>query len=107
MHRDQSIDWGLLVVRVMVGVVFALHGGQKLFVFGLPGVTHSMAQLGIPAPGIAAVVVSLVEFAGGILLILGLFARPAAALIVIDMAVAVLKVHLPNGFFLPRGTSTR
>jgi len=44
-----------------------------------------------------------VEFVGGGLLVIGLFTRPAASLIVVDMLVAVLEVHLPNGFFLPRG----
>jgi putative oxidoreductase len=101
--HNRSTSWGLLILRAIVGVVFLMHGGQKLFVLGVPGVAGFMGQLGIPAPGVAALVVSLVEFVGGALLVLGLFARPAAALIAIDMAVAVLKVHLPNGFFLPRG----
>ena len=103
MRRDPSANWGLLILRVAVGVVFLMHGGQKLFVFGLPGVAGMLTTLGIPAPSVAAVVLSLVEFVGGALLVIGLFTRYAAALIVIDMAVAILKVHLPNGFFLPRG----
>ncbi len=101
--RDQSANVGLFVLRLVVGAVFMMHGGQKLFVLGLPGVAAFMTRLAIPAPNIAAVVVTLVEFIGGALLILGLFARPAAALIAIDMTVAVLVVHLHNGFFLPTG----
>ena len=59
--------------------------------------------LGIPSPHIAAIVVTLVEFVGGIALVLGLVARYAALLLAIDMAVAVGKVHLHNGFFSSKG----
>ena len=48
----------------------------------------------MPAPGVAAVVVTLVEFVGGALLVLGLFTRWAAWLLAIDMVVAILLVHL-------------
>jgi putative oxidoreductase len=49
------------------------------------------------------VVVGLVEFLGGLALLLGLLARYAAALLSIVMLVAMLRVHLPKGFFLPDG----
>ena len=103
MHQNRPASLGLLMLRIMAGVVFVVHGGQKLFLIGLPGFAVSLAQLGIPAPPVAAVIVTLVEFVGGALLIIGLFARYAAALIAIDMLVAVLTVHLPRGFFNPRG----
>ncbi len=103
MPRGRATNAGLLILRVILGVVFTMHGGQKLFVIGLPGVARMMYGLGIPVPNVAAVVVTLVEFVGGALLVIGLFARGAAVLTAADMAVAVLKVHLPNGFFLPRG----
>lgn len=90
-------------MRVVVGIVFAMHGGQKLFVFKISGVTHMMTSLGIPMPGLFAVVVSLVEFLGGIALILGIATRVAAVLLAINMTVAVLKVHLPHGFFAQGG----
>ena len=95
--------WGLTILRVIVGVIFVMHGGQKLFVFGLQQVSGSFAGLGIPLPMLSAVVVSLVEFLGGVALIVGLGTRWAALLIAIDMAVAILKVHLPHGFFGPAG----
>jgi len=100
---SRSTSLGLLILRVVVGCVFVIHGAQKLFVMGLPGFAGMLTQMGVPLPNVAAVVVALVEFVGGALLVLGLFTRPAAALIAVDMLVAVLKVHLPNGFFLPRG----
>jgi putative oxidoreductase len=96
-------SWGLTILRVVVGLVFFMHGQQKLFTFGLHGVQGMMGSLGIPLPGISAAILIAVEFIGGILLIAGLLTRYAAALNAIDMVVAILFVHLKNGFFLPMG----
>jgi putative oxidoreductase len=101
MEKKQAL--GLALVRAIVGIVFLAHGSQKLFVFGFSGVTGFFSHLGIPFPAVAAVVVTLVEFLGGVALLIGLFTRYAAALIAIDMLVAILKVHLKGGFFLPAG----
>ncbi|MGH7535496.1 MAG: DoxX family protein [Gemmatimonadales bacterium] len=95
--------WGLVPLRVVVGVVFLMHGGQKLFVYGFGGTAGAMAQMGIPLPELSAIVVSLVEFFGGLAIFLGLFTRWAAPLLAIDMAVAILAVRLPGGFFAPSG----
>jgi putative oxidoreductase len=95
--------WGTAFLRWVVGVVFLMHGGQKLFTYGFHGVAGTMQHLGIPLPMVSAVVVTLVEFFGGLALVLGLGTRFAAALLTVNMLVAVLKVHLKNGFFLPQG----
>jgi len=95
--------WGMAPLRLAVGLVFLMHGGQKIFVFGFAGVAGFFGGLGIPAPMAAAVVVSLVEFLGGIALVLGFRTRWAALLLAIDMLVAVLVVHARKGFFLPDG----
>lgn len=94
---------GITVLRIVVGAVFLAHGAQKLFVYHIAGVSGMFSHIGIPLPGISAVVVSLVEFVGGIALVLGVATRLAAALIAIDMLVAILAVHLKNGFFMPMG----
>jgi putative oxidoreductase len=99
--RQES--WGLTVLRVVVGIVFLVHGGQKLFVFGVHGVAGMLGNLGFPLPMVWAVVVSIVEFFGGLALVLGFFVRWAAPLIAIDMLVAILAVHLKGGFFNPKG----
>ena len=95
---------GLAILRVVVGIVFFMHGFQKLFFMGFGGVAGMMQGLGVPAPGLFAVIVTFVELLGGLALILGLFTRVVAILLAVDMLVAILTVHLPNGFFtLPNG----
>ncbi len=96
--------WGLAILRVVVGIVFLVHGFQKLFLMGFGGVAGMMEGLGVPAPGLFAVIVTLVELLGGLALILGLFTRVVAIPLAMDMLVATLTVHLPNGFsVLPNG----
>ncbi len=95
--------WGVAILRVVVGIVFLVHGAQKLFVIGVPGVAAFLGDLGIPFPTLSATTVSGVEFLGGLALVLGLFARWAAGLLAINMAVALLTVHLKGGFFVPEG----
>ena len=102
-HSSNSQPWGLTVLRVVVGAVFLMHGCQKLFVMGFHGVAGFLGVLGVPAPAAAAVVLTLVEFVGGALLVLGLFTRWAAWLLAIDMVMAILLVHLKKGFFNPQG----
>ncbi len=99
----QLQGWGITVLRVTVGIVFLVHGGQKLFVFGFAGVAAFLVQAGIPAPMLAAVVLTAVEFLGGVGLVLGLFTRWAAIPLAITMLVGIVTVHLRAGFFLPDG----
>lgn len=94
---------GIAILRVIVGIVFVSHGGQKLFVYHFAGVARNFAALGIPAPEVAAVAVTLVEFLGGLMLILGLFTRWAALLLAVDMTVALVAAHIKHGFWLPYG----
>jgi putative oxidoreductase len=96
-------SYGLTVLRVVVGVVFLVHGYQKLFTFGIHGVAGMFGHMGIPLPAFFAVVVTLVEFVGGLLLIVGVATRVAAAFIAVDMLGAILFVHAKHGFFSPGG----
>ena len=99
----QGQAWGITVLRVVVGIVFVMHGGQKLFIYGFSGVAGLMGRVGIPLPLLSAVVVTGVEFLGGAALLLGLLTRWAAVLLAINMLVAMVVVHLRAGFFLPNG----
>lgn len=100
---SRAPDWGMLPLRLALGLVFLMHGYQKLFVFGLDGTTGFMAGLGIPAPQIAAILVTALELLGGLALIVGLLTRWVALLLAADMAVAILVVKLKGGFFSPQG----
>jgi putative oxidoreductase len=95
--------WGVLPLRVVVGIVFAAHGAQKLFGPGLAGTAEFLGKLGIPLPAVAAAVLIAVELLGGLALLLGAGTRIAAALLAADMLVAALTVHVRHGFFLPQG----
>ena len=100
-------DIALLVLRLVLGGVFVAHGAQKLFgSFGGPGIEGTAGfheQLGIKPAKPMAVLAGLAEFVGGILMIAS-FLTPLAALALVSvMVVAILKVHLKNGFFAASG----
>lgn len=101
--RLRSSPWGMLPIRIAVGLVFLMHGGQKLFVFGVAGTADIMSKLGIPLPTIAAIVVITVELLGGLAILLGVFSRTAGALLAFEMMVAILVARLHGGFFAPYG----
>ena len=89
-----------LVVRLIVGFIMAAHGLQKL-VQGPAGFGQVLAGLGVPLPVVMGYVVTLVELVGGILLILGLLSRLAAALLTINLIVAISLVKVNVGLIAP------
>ena len=100
---DTQQDWKLTLARLALGIMIFPHGAQKLLGwFGGGGYEGSMGfltgALGIPAA--LAFLVIFFEFFGGLALIVGALARPAAAAVGGIMVVAAFIVHLPNGFFM-------
>jgi putative oxidoreductase len=96
--------YGPAVLRLAVGAVFVAHGAQKLFGVwggGGPGGTAAFfAQLGLTPAYSLALLVGAVELIGGLMLIVGAYTLVAAIALIANMAVAIWKVHLPNGFFI-------
>jgi putative oxidoreductase len=101
--KRDALDGVLLALRLALGVVMFPHGAQKMLGwFGGHGFSGTMyfftTMMHIPA--FFAVLAILAEFVGSILVILGALTRLAALAIAVNMVVAVLTVHLPNGFFM-------
>jgi putative oxidoreductase len=94
--------WGLLPLRIAAGVIFVMHGWQKVVVFGISGTADMLRFLEIPFPTFFAVVVMTTELLGGLAIGLGIFARWASVLLAIDMTVAIL-VARRHAFFTPIG----
>lgn len=95
--------WAAALLRVAVGVIFAAHGAQKLFVVTPDGLVGFFGTIGLPLPTFNAYFVIAVEVLGGIAMIAGLGTRIVAALFAAVMVVAIATVHGPQGFFLPQG----
>jgi putative oxidoreductase len=95
-------SWSHLVVRVVLGIVFFAHGAQKTFGWfgghGLSATIGGFRQMNIPPA--ATALAAFIECFGGLALIVGLLARPAALGLILVMLVAIAKVHGRHGFFL-------
>ncbi|HZH97973.1 MAG TPA: DoxX family protein [Fimbriimonadaceae bacterium] len=105
--RTTSADWGIFVIRVVLGIIFFAHGGQKVFGwfggYGLAATIDFMQKGGIPA--FLGYVAAFTELLGGLGLIFGVLTRLSALGILVTMLVAMFKVHLANGFFLSMGSA--
>jgi len=97
------MDAALLIVRLLIGLGLAAHGAQKLFGwfggYGLAGTGGYFEGLGFKPGKLFAGAAGLGEMTGGLLVALGLFGALGPAIVLAVMLVAVLTVHVKNGFF--------
>jgi putative oxidoreductase len=97
-------QYASLPLRIGLGVIFLAYGLQKMFgLFGGPGMqgyTQMLSGLGFAPAAFWAYVSALTELLGGACLLIGVVTRTASLLLFINIAVAAVMVHLPNGFFM-------
>jgi putative oxidoreductase len=94
----------LLLIRVITGIIMTVHGWQKLTQIGPANFgQQAFANLGVPLPVFLGYVVTLTEFLGGILLIIGLLSRLAALALTIEMVFTILLVKTHVGFISSAG----
>ena len=91
------------ILRTIVAIIFIAHGWQKIHVLGINGFAASLTKLGVPFPESFSIIVTALEFGGGILLLLGVWTFWISNLLAITMVVAIVTVHLKNGFFSQKG----
>ncbi|MCH7637968.1 MAG: DoxX family protein [Bacteroidetes bacterium] len=103
---DKWSSYSSLPLRLILGFGFIFHGWPKLG-NGHDGFVGMLTDIGVPAPGLMAYVVGLVETLGGLALIAGAFVAIVSIPLIINMLVAMFTVALPHGFsfmnMLPEG----
>ncbi|WP_347929354.1 DoxX family protein [Pseudomonas helvetica] len=96
--------YGLTVMRIFVGLIFAAHGSQKLFGmfggYGIAGTAQYMESIGLAPGHLMAILAGGTEFFAGLALVIGLLARPAALGLAFLSLVAIFSVHIHNGLFM-------
>lgn len=92
---SQARELGIALLRVSLGVMWIAHALLKLLVFTLPGTAQFFSSIGLP--GVLAYPVFAVELLGGIAMVLGVYARQWALLLV-PVLLAAAWVHFPNGW---------
>ena len=95
---------GPVLIRLAVGIVFALHGLQKLFGLiepggGLEATTREVQNAGLEPARLLAIAAGVAQLLGGVLLTLGFLTRLAAATLASTLFVAIFRVHWGHGFF--------
>jgi putative oxidoreductase len=95
MIDTKTAPYAALLLRLALGVMFIAHGLTKLLVFTLPGTAEFFASVGFP--GWTAYPVTALETLGGAALVVGVFVRPLAAVMAVELLGAAW-VHLGNGW---------
>ena len=97
--KDSFSKFAQLPLRLIFGIGFVYHGFPKLFSSeGHTMFLGMLQQIGVPAADLMSWAVGVLEFLGGLALIVGALVKITSVLLAINMFVALLTVHLPNGF---------
>lgn len=92
------------ILRIGLAIAFIPHGAQKLFGwfggYGLEATGQWMASIGLEPGFLMALLAGSAEFFGGLALLLGVLTRPFAVVMAFTMFIALVTVHLGNGFFM-------
>lgn len=99
-----TAPYGLAILRIVLGIAFAVHGWSKLS-GGVDGVAGFFGSIGIPAPGLIAWIVTIVELVGGLFLIAGFLTPIVGILLFLDMIGAIVYAKL-SGPFIDGGAIT-
>ncbi|MEM6591847.1 MAG: DoxX family protein [Cyanobacteria bacterium P01_H01_bin.119] len=94
--RLDTALYGILLLRISLGLLFLAHGLLKVFTFTLPGTAQFFVSVGLP--GFLAAPVAIAEIIGGVLLIAGVYTRWVALGFFPILLVATVKVHGGNGW---------
>jgi putative oxidoreductase len=104
-----TMDLGLLILQVVIGLLMMGHGAQKLFGWfggqGLRATADWLASMGLRAPRFWALMAGLAEFGGGLLFALGLFHPIGPLAIIAVMIAAIALVHWSHGLWISNGGS--
>ena len=96
--KKEWAGYAPVVLRVMLAIGFLYHGLPKLGGTGHQQFQGMLGMMGIPAPGLMSWVATIVEVGGALALLAGAYTTIAGLLLLLEMLVAIIKVHGPNGF---------
>jgi putative oxidoreductase len=96
MLKPLAPDWGVTIVRVMMGIILVVASGEKFSAGGLFGFIGAVTNLGFPVPQFFGVFVPLLELIGGLLIILGLGTRWVALLFVCEFVINAFLLKVPR-----------
>lgn len=98
---DDYRDLGPLLLRLALAAILLYYGLPKFTQYAT--FVGLFTKWGLPAPAVSVILNGIVEVGGGVLVLLGLFTRPAAVALGFNFVIAILYVNLPNGFATAKG----
>ena len=94
---------GITIVRIAAGAMMIIHGTYRIFDRGVPGFGEYLGSQGLPAGTAVAWLLTIVEVAGGILLVSGRFVRPLCVWFILELLAGIAMVHFREGWFVVGG----